>query len=201
MLRGLFVFLWNWLSFNFSIIYIIYYQETNRRLGDWEQCPALQNHSEICGLTVSVPPKASHRHLLKCMPLHSVTETNAKIMLSLLQSSNFADPAASPCLVEVQVCLCSFQQLDMRRARQHLSQVLGALVPKPEWDEGSYSSSQILTPPRSWSSALLSVLKPAEFPCPILPSLSLKGEILNGTSAHKPLWAQPPVGVNYLQPT
>ena len=54
MFRGLFVFLWNGLSFNFSIIYIIYYGETNRRLGDWEQCAAPRNCSEVCSRRMSL---------------------------------------------------------------------------------------------------------------------------------------------------
>lgn len=65
MFRGLFVFLWNGLSFNFSIIYIIYYRERNWRLGDWEQCAVLQNRAAVCGRPVSLrtfrPSESSHR--------------------------------------------------------------------------------------------------------------------------------------------
>lgn len=54
MFRGLFVFLWNALSLNFSIIYITYYRETTWRPGDREQCTVLPNRPAVCGRPVSL---------------------------------------------------------------------------------------------------------------------------------------------------
>lgn len=177
MLRGLFVLLWNGLSFNFSIIYIIYYWETNWRLGDWEQCLVLQNHSEICGITVSpriFSPSEGIRQTLAQMYAAAFSHRNKwKHNAQPPSKLKFCRSSCFPMLGGGSSLPLSFPAAVYAKGQTTSQRSPGwGSVPKPEWDEGSYSSSQILTLPRSWSSALLSVLKPAEFPCPILPSLS-----------------------------
>lgn len=110
MFRGLFVFLWNGLSFNFSIIYIIYYQETNWRLGGWEQCTVLQNPSKICSVPIS--PRIFWLPKVNTQTLVSVTEPNRKIIPNHLQKLNFTNPTALLCLMEFHTLtnfLCLFK--------------------------------------------------------------------------------------------
>lgn len=206
MLRGLFVLLWNGLSFNFSIIYIIYYWETNWRLGDWEQCLVLQNHSEICGITVS--PRIFS-------PSEGITQTLAQMYAAAFSHGNKWKNNAQPpsklkfCRSSCFPMLGGGSSLPLSFPAAGYAKGQTTSQRSPGWGPWSPNLSEMkaLTPaPKFWL-----YLEAGVLPCSLCWSLLsfldpyfllfLKGEILNGTSAHKPLWAQPPVGVNHLQPT
>lgn len=110
MFRDLFIFLWNGLSFNFSIIYIIYYWKTNWGWEGWEQRTGVLNHwnLEHSGLPREFPGprKSSHRLLLKWAWLfcYRGRRKSDACLLSSVGNQDVANPAALPHLMGFQAC-------------------------------------------------------------------------------------------------
>lgn len=149
---------------------------TGRQIEDWGvENSALRSPASLRILG----PSEGIAALLKCRLLFSVTESNRKITLSLLQDSNFADPTALPYLMEFQTFLCLFHlwfpAAGYASGQKTNQPRPGALLPKP-WARLRlllhFPDSVFWLCGKASNSASPSALKPAEFLCPVLPSPS-----------------------------
>lgn len=109
MFRDLFIFLWNGLSFNFSIIYIIYYWKTNWGWGGWEQHTGVLNHWNLEHSSIPRefpgPRKSSHMAAAQ-MSMAVFTYRNGRksdvSLFSSAQNQDFSNPTVLPRLMGVQ---------------------------------------------------------------------------------------------------
>lgn len=116
MFRDLFIFLWNGLSFNFSIIYIIYYRKTNWGWEGWEQCTGVLNHWNLEHSSLPWefpgPRKSSHtapaQMNMAVLSYRSRRKSNA-CLLSSVGNQDVANPTALPHMKGFHACpLLSF---------------------------------------------------------------------------------------------